>query len=157
MEKDLRQPDAPYIIKSPWLCDYLDEALDNSDLVIDHAIIPMRDLYSAAQSRRDVTLRTDRSLYAGEIPGGLWHTNIPEQQEAVLANQLYKLMYVLAKRDIPLTLLLFPRLVRDPDYLYGKIQFALNGIDKERFLETFQQLAKPELVHDFSPDRAEIM
>lgn len=149
MEKDIRHPDAPYIIKSPWLCDYLDETLVNSDLVIDHAIIPMRDLYSAAQSRRDVTLRADKSLYAGDIPGGLWHTDIPEDQEEVLTNQLYKLLYALAKHDIPATLLYFPRFIHNPDYLYQKILFSLNGIEKEKFLETFQQVAQPELVHDF--------
>src|SRR5689334_19108131 len=59
MEKDIHLPDAPYIIKTPWLCDYLDEVLENNDRVIDHAIVPVRDLYAAAQSRRDVSARTD--------------------------------------------------------------------------------------------------
>jgi hypothetical protein len=57
MEKDIRDPDAPYIIKSPWLCDNLDEVLQGGKVIIDHAIVPVRDLYSAAQSRRDVTER----------------------------------------------------------------------------------------------------
>src|SRR5436309_11606939 len=55
MELDIRRPDAPYIIKTPRLCNYLDEVLQSGQVIIDHAIIPMRDLYSAAQSRRDVT------------------------------------------------------------------------------------------------------
>jgi hypothetical protein len=55
MECDISSADAPYIIKSPWLCDYLDDVLEGTDIVIDHAIIPIRHLYSAAESRRDVT------------------------------------------------------------------------------------------------------
>jgi hypothetical protein len=97
MEKDIRAADAPYIIKSPWLCDYLGEV---KDVIIDHAIVPIRDLYSAAESRRDVAKRTDRALYAN-VPGGLWHTEKPEEQEKVLAVQLHKLLSVIAERDIP--------------------------------------------------------
>jgi hypothetical protein len=149
MEWDIRHPDAPYILKSPWLCDYLDDVLENGLIIIDHAIIPVRDLYSAAESRRDVTRRTDAALYSGAIPGGLWHTNRPEQQEAVLVNQLYKMIYTIAKRDIPVTLLYFPRLVLDSEYLYRKIGFALKGVSYERFLEAYTQVVKPEIVHEF--------
>lgn len=149
MEWDIRHPDAPYIIKSPWLCDYLDDLLEARRIIIDHAIIPVRDLYSAAESRRDVTRRTDKSLYPGGIPGGLWHTDKPEQQETVLVNQLYKIIYTIAKRDIPVTLLYFPRLAHNPEYLYGKIEFALKGISYERFLEAYRQVVQPEMVHEF--------
>jgi hypothetical protein len=151
MEKDIHLPDAPYIVKTPWLCDYLDEVLEDQDRVIDHAIVPMRDLYSAAQSRREVASKTDGSLYAAGIPGGLWHTDTPEHQEAALTHQLYKLIYTLAKRDIPLTLLHFPRLIHDPEYLFRKIGFALQGIENHRLMQVFEQVARPELVHTFNP------
>jgi hypothetical protein len=154
MEWDICHPNAPYFIKSPWLCDSLEDVLEREDIVIDHALIPMRDLYAAAESRRDVTARTDPTLYRGEIPGGLWHTNIPEQQESVLANQLYKLIYTIAKRDIPFVLLYFPKFIHDSEYLYRKIEFVLHGIEYKRFLEVFRQVAKPELVHNFSPKPA---
>ena len=94
MEWDIRRANAPYIIKSPWLCDYLDDVLGSTNIVIDHAIIPIRHLYSAAESRRDVARRTDPSLYSGNIPGGLWHASNPQQQESVLAEQLYKIRVV---------------------------------------------------------------
>lgn len=154
MEIDIHLPDAPYIIKTPWLCDYLDEFLENNNRVIDHAIVPVRDLYAAAQSRREVTNRTDRSLYPTDIPGGLWHTDRPEHQEAVLTEQLYKLMHTLAKRDIPLTLLYFPRLIHEPNYLFRKLEFALPGIPYANFVEVFQQIARPELVHTFTKQPA---
>ncbi|CAI8751560.1 hypothetical protein [Methylocaldum szegediense] len=153
MEWDIRRANAPYIIKSPWLCDYLDDVLGSTNIVIDHAIIPIRHLYSAAESRRDVARRTDPSLYSGNIPGGLWHASNPQQQESVLAEQLYKIIYTIAKRDIPVTLLYFPRFIYEEEYLYRKIVPILNGIKYERYLEVFKQVARPELVHDFRLER----
>src|SRR5688572_28074547 len=54
MELDIRDSHAPYVIKSPWLCDYLDDVLQGGEIIVYHAIIPVRDLYAAAQSRRHV-------------------------------------------------------------------------------------------------------
>ena len=155
MEWDIRRHDAPYIVKSPWLCDYLDEVLTGEEIVIDHAIVPVRDLLSAAQSRREVAMRTDPAEFPHEIPGGLWHTDAPEQQEQVLASQLYKLVYALAKWDIPATLLHFPRIVHDPEYLHGKLAFALDGVSFGRFVAAFEQVARPQSVHDFTGPRAD--
>lgn len=149
MEWDIRRPEAPYIVKSPFLCDELDDLLEAKRIVIDHAVIPVRDLYSAAESRRDVARKTDKTLYPEGIPGGLWMTDRPERQEAVLVAQLYKLIYTLAKWDIPMTLLYFPRLVRDPEYLYEKLGFALEGVSYQAFLEGYRQAVRPELVHEF--------
>ncbi|SRR6266571_4050113 len=149
MSLDIRRPDAPYIIKSPWLCDYLDEVLLGGDVIIDHAIVPVRDLYSAAESRRVVTEKADRSIYPDSVPGGLWHTEDPAQQEAVLAGQLYKLVYAIAKHEIPLTLLHFPKFIYDPEYLYKQILFVLKEVDYDSFLRIFQRVMRPELVHNF--------
>ena len=148
MERDIRDPNAPYVIKSPWLCDYLDEVLQNGDIVVDQAIVPMRDLYAAAQSRREVTRKAQPG--GSEVPGGLWHTRNPDEQETILVTQLYKLFFALAKHNVPLVLLLFPRLVKDPQYLYQKIGFLLGDIKYDTFLETFQKISRPELVHDFT-------
>ena len=54
MEWDIRDPQAPYIVKSPMLCDCLDAVLRSGKVVVDHAFIPMRNLFSAAESRRRV-------------------------------------------------------------------------------------------------------
>ena len=151
MEHDVRSPGAPYFVKNPWMCDYLDEVVQGGDVVIEHAIIPIRDLFAAAQSRRRVAGATDPTLYAGGIPGGLWHTENPGEQESVLAHQFYKIMYAIAKHDIPTTLLYFPRFVNDPDYLYRKISFALGDIGPATFLMAFEAVSRPDLVHDFTP------
>ena len=150
MERDIRQADVPYIVKSPLLCDHLDEALQGNRIVIDHAIIPMRDLYSAAESRRAVHRKAGPVTPPGEVVlGGLWHTKVPEEQESVLARQLHSLFYVIAKHDIPVTLLHFPRLVTEPEYLYKKIGFLFPDIGYDAFLQCFRKVSRPELVHDF--------
>jgi hypothetical protein len=153
MERDLRQPDAPYIVKSPWLCDYLDALMEQTDIVIDHAIIPVRDLFSAAESRRNVVQRSNTDLSPSQIPGGLWHTDRAEEQEAILASQFYKLIYTLVKREIPMTFLYFPRLVHDPEYLYDSLRFLLHKVPLNRFLQEFTATARPDLVHAFTNSR----
>jgi hypothetical protein len=151
MERDIRDPQAPYIVKSPWLCDYLDDALSSGGIRIDRALVPMRNLFSAAESRRDVTVRTNAADIPPSIgiPGGLWHTDRPQLQEQILALELYKLMHTLAKWEIPLTLLHFPRIVHDVRYLYGSLGCVLQGVSFETFRGVFARVAKPELVHDF--------
>ena len=150
LETDLRGPDLAYVLKSPHFCDYLEEVLQQG-LIIDRAIVPMRDLYAAAQSRREVFRRTDSAHYPTQMPGGLWDTepHTPEMQEAVLANKFYRLIHALTMHDIPLTLLDFPRFVHEPDYLYRKLQCVLGDIGREQFLRAFQAVCRPEMVHDF--------
>jgi len=147
---DLGAPGTPYIVKSPWFCDSLDEVLKTGTVVIDHAIVPMRDLFSAAESRRFVHRKAKADDAAqGNVHGGLWHTQNPAEQEKVLALQLYKLLYALAKHNVPLTLLHFPRFVHEPEYLYRRIRFLLVDTSFSDFLAAFRKVSRPELVHDF--------
>jgi hypothetical protein len=81
--------------------------------------------------------------------GGLWHTRAPHEQESVLEHELYKIIYTIAKRDIPLTLLHFPRLVNDPEYLFEKLKRPFPTIDYASFVSQFKRVVRPELVHDF--------
>ena len=88
------------------------------------------------------------------MPGGLWHTKNPEDQETILVTQLYKLFFALAKHNVPMVLLLFPRLVKDPQYLYQKIGFLLGDIKYDTFREAFLSISRPELVHDFAREKS---
>jgi hypothetical protein len=150
MELDLRQSDAPYIVKSPWLCDYLDEVLKSGQVIVEHAIVPMRDLFAAAESRRKVSNEAGSGVSPDHVPGGLWHTTRPDDQEAVLTLQLYKLLNALAEHGIPVTLLHFPRLATDAEYLYEKLGFLLTGITRDTFMRAFQSVSKPDLIHSFA-------
>jgi hypothetical protein len=160
LENDLRNPVSPYIVKHPGLCDYIEEVLHRQDLILDHVFIPIREARSAAESRRLVTKSAlaemppvkrwikrmlNRSVGAR---GGLWKTKRADDQEAVLLAQVYRLILALADSDVPVTLLRFPRLVRDWAYLFGKLQPVLGGIGKAQFQTVFEKLARPELVNE---------
>ena len=148
MERHLHQPDAPYIVKSPAMCDYLKRILDSGEVVVDHAIVPMREIYAAAESRRDVERRTP-SDFPGGVSGGLWPLTAPEAQETVLAEKFYNLMYVLTCHDVPHTLLHFPLMIRDPEYLFCKLRGVLPKGSRREFLDAHRTLARPEIIHDF--------
>jgi len=147
LEYDIRKDDAPYIVKSPVMCAYLPKALA-ADVVIDYAIVPIRSLTAAAESRRDVVRRHAWQGDPMALPGGLFGTREPRDQEAKLAELLYGLLHTLALHEIPVVLVEFPRLVRDPDYLFRCLRKAI-PIERGAFDEAFSAVVRPELVHDF--------
>jgi|ERR1035437_395812 hypothetical protein len=145
MEWNIKQPNAPYVVKNPALCKDLEEVLEAGNTVIDCAIIPIRDLYASAESRRTV----QRKLNKKDALGGLILTKNPSEQENVLALQLHSLVHTLAKHDVPMIWLYFPRHVQDPEYLYSKIKSLLPGQTLETFMRAFRAVSRPELVHKF--------
>ncbi len=136
----------PYILKSPEFCDTLASVLKEGRLVIDHAFVPIRDLENAALSRVRV------GGPGGGVAGGLWKTNDPGQQKAVLAEMFFNLVHTLTVHDIPHTFLLFPRLVQDWNYTHRKLWFLTKGIDAAVFRDVFERCSDPALVHDYSPE-----
>jgi hypothetical protein len=152
MEWDIKHPDAPYIVKSPALCERLNEILENPNIKIDHAIIPMRDLFSAAESRREVARKGSPKILTARPFLGIrkWRIRRPDEQESILAQNFYELLYTLARHNVPLTLLYFPKFAKEPDYLFEKIQFLLNGIQFTDFLTAFQAISRPEMIHNFA-------
>ena len=127
----------------------LEAVLRDRSVVVDHAIVPIRNLYAAAESRRNVTLRSGTSFGSGEVPGGLWLTSRPDQQESVLAVQFHQLMLTITAFEIPITMLQFPRLIKDPNYLWEKLAPLLDGIGPEHFAAAFRRVVRPELIHNF--------
>jgi hypothetical protein len=150
MEWNIKHPNAPYIVKSPALGKELEELLEAGKIVVDFAIIPIRELYASAESRRTVQGHKKER----DKPGGLILTENPGDQEAVLAMQLHRLVHTLAKHDVPMIWLHFPRLVQDPAYLYGKIKPVIPGQTLETFSQAFRAVSRPELVHVFEPKPA---
>lgn len=148
LERKLSDPAAPYIVKDPDLCNTLGQVLTENDLVIDHALIPLRDLDAAAKSRIRVG-GTDNT-----VPGGLRDTNDPARQKTILAEMFHQLTVTLAVHNIPHTFLLFPRFVQDADYAFSKLSPLLPGVNRERFGEAFAHVAEPNLVHSFAKEKA---
>lgn len=147
MEKDLRDPDAPYIVKSPWICDYIGDVLRDGNVIIDHAIIPFRELHAAAESRRRVSANDPLGYTPNIVPGGIWDVENPQDQEKVLAVKLYQLLEALIDHEVPLTFFKFPRFVIDPIYLYRKLWFLFQNISYKEFLNFYNLVSKPHLIH----------
>jgi hypothetical protein len=146
MEKELADPNAPYIVKSPHLCMRLEQVLAvNPNIVVEHAIVPVRELEQAAESRRDVA-RRNRSITAN---GGLWLTDVPLEQEDILARLFHQLLEVLARHEIPTTLLAFPRFVHDERYLFRNLRRVFPTITQHAMHGAFAKVVRPDLVHDF--------
>jgi hypothetical protein len=159
LESDIRLEDSPYIVKSPWFSIHAEEVIQNrKDIIIDHVYIPIRDLHAAAESRRYVTKVTKAKLDPAEsdkvdssaIPGGLWLTREESQQEVVLMNQLYKLVLALSDSTIPVTLLRYPRIVKDSGYLYAKLKPILKEITFAQFESVFNKTVIPSFIHSFN-------
>jgi len=161
LEHDIRAGNCPYIVKSPAFCDYAEEVLRRDDIVIEHVFVPMRDLFSAAESRRFVEASIlsgssflERMNYAEtrkELIGGLVGTTSvrPGEQENILLQRIYALVFALSNTSIPLTLLRYPRVVRDCDYLCEKLKPILPDVTYEAFSAVFAATARPDLVQSF--------
>lgn len=167
LEADIRELPCPYIVKSPWFCAYAEDVLRRKDIVIDHIFVPIRDLYAAAESRRHVSrmdaagtsfldyakrLLLPKSRFTQEeVPGGLYGTNStePGAQEEVLLMNLYTLMLAVSGSEVPITLLRYPQLTRDSEYLFRKLAPILGEIDYSHFQDIFRSVVRPDLVHSF--------
>lgn len=136
-----------YVIKSPLLYETLDAAMARGDLIVDQIYIPLREIDDIVASRARVA-SIDRSL-----PGAFDHATSAEEQRNQVGIALFQLMNVVAKYDIPHTIMAFPRLVNDPEYLYKKLEYLCADISYARFLEAFNAVANPELVHRFDKER----
>ena len=161
LEGNILHEASSYIVKSPSFCDYAEEVLARHDIVIEHVFILIRDLYAAAESRRQVFNRhvLARPFYKRlryllkpqTVVGGLWHTRSTKvgTQEEVLLKQIYKLVLSLSDMTTPVTLIRYPRIVRDCPYLFQKLKPILGQITSETFHATFKEVIRPELVHTF--------
>jgi hypothetical protein len=143
---DIYEGNAPYVVKGPELCEHISKILETPGVTIDCMIIPIRDLYDSAESRRK-NLRQSKNRKA---PGALWLTKNPKKQEQALAISFHHLVHYLTKYDIPMVLVHFPRIVRDPEYLYNKLGPWLSGKSYEEFLRAFKAISRPELVNEFN-------
>lgn len=123
----------PYVVKSPWVGEFIDQLLADPGIALDGVILPIRDLEDVAASRtvtelRDVAekhefaTRLDRPwALRGSAPGGIVFSLHPLDQARVLAHGFHHLVERLTAADIPVVLLSFPRLARDADYLHRKL------------------------------------
>jgi hypothetical protein len=135
LEDHLFVDDPPYVVKSPWSYQYMERFLQSGEVVVDHAIIPVRKLRDAAASRIIVENQhraaqlAELSARSGGIwdhfatmPGGIVYSMEPLDQERILATGFARLVEVLIHHEVPVLLLDFPRFVTDRQYLFERLR-----------------------------------
>jgi hypothetical protein len=123
--------DLPYVIKSPWISEYVDQILSEKQFRIDAFIVPVRDLVEAATSRVVLEQRAihQTNLWMAELLNGTWETYghtpggvvfslSPVDQARLLAVQFHRLVLKLSEAEIPFVFPVFPRIATDWEYLY---------------------------------------
>lgn len=151
LERSLSDPDLPQVIKSPWLSDQIEDALIKG-LRVSLAIIPLRNLFEAAESRRHVYRQAiSANRDALSHPGTIWKVTDPMQQESALAVELYKFLEPLVASNVPIVFLSFPRFVEDADYFYDQLSnmFEEQCISREMVRDVHSRIADPSCVHRF--------
>lgn len=142
LERQLSQRPQHRIIKSPWIALDIDRQLA-SGIEIEQAIICMRSLSAAAESRRRVQAI---ATSPPDPPGGLWLTRDPERQESVLAEVFYKLVFHLTRHEVPLTFLHFPRFALAHDYATRTLSPIFPEVDDDMWRLALRELVRPELI-----------
>ncbi|MDR6445017.1 hypothetical protein ACTJLC_25390 [Paraburkholderia sp. 22099] len=123
----------PYIVKSPWLFEVVDDLMARTDITLDAVIMPMRDIVEAATSRVILEMRArygnenvDPQVAQwetwGQTPGGIVYSLNPIDQARILALGFHETVRALVKKDVPMIFLDFPRLVEEGDYLWSKLE-----------------------------------
>jgi len=133
----------PYVVKSPWLYEIVDDLVARTDITLDAVIMPMRDIVEAATSRVILEMRARYSKEYldpqvaqwetwGETPGGVVYSLNPIDQARILALGFHETVRALVRKDVPIIFLDFPRLIEEGDYLWSKLEPILrNGINRQ--------------------------
>jgi hypothetical protein len=112
------------VFKKPKVSLYLTKLIDDG-LKVKEVLIPVRRLQSVTASRKR--------------QGMNWMADEDGDRSAVMLGRAVEACMV---HDIPFTLISFPKMVQDGEYLYSKIKHM--GLEKEKFDEEFKKLAHPE-------------
>lgn len=143
----------PYVAKSPWFGPKIGDYMDRGQLRVRAAILPLRSLVEAAESRRQVSRRAaeaghDPVKHPGGILGGA-RPQAAKKQEQQLARRFYDLVYTLVCHDVPTYFLRFPDFARaqqDP-YLALEPLLLRHGVTHHEATEAFARVVRPELIH----------
>lgn len=140
----------PIVVKAPNIGEILPDILAENWFDIDRAIIPVRQLEDAADSRISVS---ERAMNTGKgkkkALGGLWKTADPMLQPFILAEQFYRTIETLAAYNIPITFLHFPRFAHDGEYFVTQLGEYLAykfEVTDTKLLDALAAESKPELI-----------
>lgn len=125
----------PRWIKNPRLAVTAGELIDAGILELDHVFLPVRNLDDVADSKKSLHQHKNES----------WYEKERERLKTLSAAQLGQAVADLTCRGVPITLLEFPRIVRDPDYLFEKT-FPVARYRWDTFADAFWKTANPDYI-----------
>jgi hypothetical protein len=149
LERRLSDTFLPEFIKSPWISDDLEMY---PDFPIELAIVPVRNLFDAAEARRRVF---SEAQAAGKNPlshpGSLWKTGDFKYQESLLALQFFKLIHGLSLNGCNIIFLNFPNFVFDHGVLFSGLECVLKkrNITYGKSEAAFDLISDPSKIHSF--------
>lgn len=146
LERNVLKAGGYQVVKSPHFCDQVDDAV-RAGIKIDHVIVPVRKIEDAAASRARVQEAATGARDGRGVPGGLWGTTSADEQVEVLTRKFANLIEALVRNDIPTTMVSFPRIATDADYLFEKLSPLVQHVGREEFRHVFSEVAKPERIN----------
>jgi hypothetical protein len=144
----------PYVVKSPMFATNLHALLENKVIQVKAAIVPMRDLLSAAESRRRVQHEAEQiGIDPNHVQGGLWDTRDPAAQESVLTRHFYEMMFTLVRFGVKTYCLDFPDFAHDSTRLFERLEPLLteHGVQEHDVRRALSQIVRPSRIHRFDP------
>lgn len=150
LESDIRNNDAPYVVKSPLLSFSLDEIFQNEDITIDAVIVPFRPIKEATASRLAVQDKTGHFL-PNSTAGGITTGAGGLDQEDELRLRIERMLYSIAHTHVPVVFIAYPFLMNNKEYLYQKLTQVFTEIQFEKFSDAFDSIYVPGRVTEFDP------
>jgi len=154
LERDLLSddPSPPYVVKTPFATEYIDDVLARPDIALDVVIIPVRDLVDATSSRvinelrqvyRAIPSKTeDNWRHYGFTAGGLVVSLEPIDQARILALGFHHLVERLVAAEVPIVFLAFPKFIAEPGYLFERLRpFLPTDLTLEAAIEAHGDIA----------------
>ncbi len=152
LEPNLKKDRLAEVVKAPGQAEHIKRLLQTEGFELEAAILPMRELFAAAESRRNVhRLALEAGKNAIRHPGSLWKTTEPTQQETQLALQFYECLQPIVAARAPVFMIDFPSFTFDAAYLFNSLQpiFDARGISERDVERALHRVMKPELINNF--------
>jgi hypothetical protein len=153
LEPNIKKDRLAHVIKVPGKVEKLERLFASPETEIELAIVPVRDLFAAAESRRNVyRLAESSGKNPFKHPGSVVETKELDQQEDKLARQFYKCARFLVATETPIFFLDFPRFAADPSYLYRALKplWKNYNCEESRLQEVMKLVCRPNLINEFS-------
>ncbi len=154
LEHSLGRGNLAYVSKSPWYANNLGDWLDRGEISVRWMIVPIRELFAAAESRREMSRRAEEAgADPHSQPGGLSFgaKKNPKAQEQKLGVQIYKELHTLARHGVPTLLLPFPEFARDHDVLFDRLRPLLeeHGVTPEESRAAYDEVVDPGHITEY--------